>query len=786
MTGFKSITLLLFFLFCSASLFSQYSIHGKIVGFGERPLSGVTIFITDLQKGTISDSNGQYEIKDLRPTITNVQFTLIGYKSMNKLVDPSVSKNLNVCMEQGITNLNEVLVTGNNIYSSEKFPFPIHTIYAENMRANSAPTMMGNLSYLPGIDKISLGNGIEKPVMRGLSFNQIALYSQGTKIENQQWDDHHDLGLSDIGIEKVEIIQGPSALIYGADAVGGALIFIDEKPAPNGTKLGDANFGFYSNSLGINADAGVKATKKNGFFYGLRIGGASHTSYVQGKNEMQSNTKEDEFAANSKFNNINIKFNTGIIKKWGISKLSYNIYDQEIGIIEDESSAANSPTNAEAEQRTRELDAPYQSVISQVLSSENTVFLLKSKFNINLSYQRNDRKEFEPLPDKQKELYIGLKLDGINFNVKWSSNTTKLFGLSLGAQGSFFKNKNYGKNSLVPDADLSDVAGFGLIRYDFKKINLLGGFRIDTRNINAKSYEGNIHSELDSFITLHSHDTLGKPNQAFNIDYSPLSFSCGATYFITEKFNLKTNFATGFTAPNYAQLGTFGKHEGTYRFERGDVNLKVEHNFEYDVGFIWKSKFLTLTLSGYINKLKNFIYLLNTGDSIIQITSLPKSPNPLYQYKQGDATYSGGEFSLRLHSEKVDWFTMNIGYSLLDASLKTGGKIAYLPSNKLITEVRIGKKKAWIFVAPFFDLKVSNYEKRKQIADYEIASSGYTVTDISLGGNIKLFKQQTTLTLFCTNLMNTGYFNQLSLLKNIGVRDMGRNIGFKLSIPFNL
>jgi hypothetical protein len=39
------------------------------------------------------------------------------------------------------------------------------------------------------------------------------------------------------------------------------------------------------------------------------------------------------------------------------------------------------------------------------------------------------------------------------------------------------------------------------------------------------------------------------------------------------------------------------------------------------------------------------------------------------------------------------------------------------------------------------------------------------------------------LDLFCTNLMNTGYYNQLSLVKYIGIRDMGRNIGVQIRVP---
>jgi hypothetical protein len=36
---------------------------------------------------------------------------------------------------------------------------------------------------------------------------------------------------------------------------------------------------------------------------------------------------------------------------------------------------------------------------------------------------------------------------------------------------------------------------------------------------------------------------------------------------------------------------------------------------------------------------------------------------------------------------------------------------------------------------------------------------------------------------FCTNLLNEGYYNQLSLVKYINVKDMGRNIGVQMSMP---
>jgi iron complex outermembrane receptor protein len=81
---------------------------------------------------------------------------------------------------------------------------------------------------------------------------------------------------------------------------------------------------------------------------------------------------------------------------------------------------------------------------------------------------------------------------------------------------------------------------------------------------------------------------------------------------------------------------------------------------------------------------------------------------------------------------------------------------------------------------------VSNYAKQKNVAEYELSTEGYTLLDAHVGAGFKLGRQKATVDIFCTNLLNTGYFNQLSLVKYIGVRDMGRNIGVQFHIPFGI
>ena len=57
---------------------------------------------------------------------------------------------------------------------------------------------MNHLAQLPAVSMINGGNGINKPVIRGLSFNHIQLFANGTRLDNQSWDDDHDIGVSSV------------------------------------------------------------------------------------------------------------------------------------------------------------------------------------------------------------------------------------------------------------------------------------------------------------------------------------------------------------------------------------------------------------------------------------------------------------------------------------------------------------------------------------------------------------------------------------------------------------
>ena len=102
-----------------------------------------------------------------------------------------------------------------------------------DLKANGAVTLSDGITNIAGVESVTTGLSIGKPVIRGLSSNRVLVYTQGVRLENQQFGDEHGLGINDSGIESVEVIKGPASLLYGSDALGGVLYLNPEKFAPN-------------------------------------------------------------------------------------------------------------------------------------------------------------------------------------------------------------------------------------------------------------------------------------------------------------------------------------------------------------------------------------------------------------------------------------------------------------------------------------------------------------------------------------------------------------------------
>jgi len=350
---------------------AQNSITGTINDQDNMPLPGAAIYIPELNKGTASDSEGKYIISNLPNGKISIQFSYIGFINQVVTVDLiNETRFLNVTLIATAVEAGEIIISGGYSSTQHGNAVKVDVLKLDPHSIKSTPNFSEMLTRVPGVDMISKGSGVSKPVIRGLSMNDILILNNGVRFENYQYSSHHPLGIDEFGIENVEIIKGPASLLYGSDAIGGVINFIKEKPSPVGTVEGDYNMQLFSNTQGMSNNFGIKGSSGK-LFGGIRAGNKTNSDFLQGGGD---------FVPNSRFNEVSLKMNAGYTGKSGTTKLFYDYSNQKLGLVEDE--AIDQITG-----RGRNNNIWYQEFNTHLLSLQNKIYIGKSKLEINSAYQ---------------------------------------------------------------------------------------------------------------------------------------------------------------------------------------------------------------------------------------------------------------------------------------------------------------------------------------------------------------------------------------------------------------
>ncbi len=215
--------MLLFFMLSLCNLsFGQnkYVLKGNIVDENKQPLAGATIYLYPTGSGSISDINGNYIIEELNAGKYIIKTSFIGYNSTTDTI--YIRKNLvfNKQLFFGALSLQDVIITDNYAEKRKKEePLNIEIINDNYLKQNLGGSLMKSLDRLPGVSTIDIGSGQSKPVIRGLGFNRVVVVENNIKHEAQQWGTDHGLEIEQYAINNIEVIKGPSSLMYGSDAI---------------------------------------------------------------------------------------------------------------------------------------------------------------------------------------------------------------------------------------------------------------------------------------------------------------------------------------------------------------------------------------------------------------------------------------------------------------------------------------------------------------------------------------------------------------------------------------
>ena len=681
--------------------------------------------------------------------------------------------------------LNELTVTGVTGDTKLKHATaPINIVSPQVLRATASTNIIDAIAHQPGVNQLTTGGSISKPIIRGLGYNRVVVMSEGVRQEGQQWGDEHGVEVDGSSVNSVEILKGPASLMYGSDAMAGVVILHPQATPPDGEIRANVSTEYQTNN-GLFHYSLQMAGNQKGFVWDARFSDKMAHAY---KN------KYDGYVPGSQFRERAGRLMLGINKSWGHSRLIWTAYHLTPSIIEGE----RDPETGELEheegwtghQYSKSL--PFQEVKHNKLVWDNAFNLSSGYLKAIIGYQQNRRQEYEESADEY-ELYF--KLHTLTYDLRYITNEVNGWKLSTGIGGMYQKSGNEGEEYLIPDYRLFD---FGIYATATKSLGdrwtLNGGLRYDHRRLHGYALEEDGDMRFTDF-TRH---------------FNGLTGSVGAVCNINDHFNVRLNVARGFRTPNMSELASNGVHEGSIRYELGNQQLKAEYSWQVDLGLDFTSRYVSAQLALFANRINNYIFTHRLPEEI-------EEGYLTYAYTQGDARLLGFEAGVDFHPIHSVHFSNT--FSFVDAQLMHASSdtkyLPFTPAPRWTSELK------WELFhhshstvhhhhttdaahrSPFNNLYIAAgldcYLRQSHIYsadETETVTPGYALLSLSAGTDIQIKgKKIAELYITADNLLNKAYQNHLSRLKycdinNVtgrrGVYNMGRNITFKVVVPINI
>ena len=654
-------------------------------------------------------------------------------------------------VNEDLVELDEVVLTlpfgqtlGKSVLKVDKLNFndinPIIKQYISN-----------SISKLPGVSIISTGAGIGKPSIRGLSFNRVVVLDQGMRLENQQWGEEHGLALSSSGVNSVEVVKGPLYVLYGSDAMGGVLYIEPEKYSTSDDLEIDYTGIYNSNYSGFSNNLGLKGSSEN-FSYMLRADITDNGNYSSPDGEIENTWfKQNDFKAGVAYQTEKFQ-----------SDLRFSMSETEVGIPhmeEGHDDHDDHDDHGEDDHDDHGEEDHYQEINHTTLTWKNTFDMGNDHtLDITLGRQLNEREGHDDHEEHEEEGHddhddhegheegeaeLDMELETTSIDIKLTMPQSDDLNLIIGTSLLNQENKNFGHETLIPDAEKKDFGLFALGQFDIDDTSqALIGVRYDNRSISSES-SSNDYSNFNG--------SLG-----FKKDFG--------------NSTLRINLSSGFRAPDLIELYADGSHHGSFQYKKGNTNLEAEESLQTDLSYQINNDNSIVSFDLFYNDISDYIYL--------NPSSMFEDGLRVYDYMQQDSKLYGGEIHLNKNTS-IDWLSYYTSIEYVFAESMDGEALPFISPLTLnqVFNIDFGNN---------YSVEIDFIAKAKQsrVSMFEEETDGYSV--LNLSGNYKTEFMTNDLNLFwrISNVFDKEYYDHLSRLKTAGIEQMGRNISVGLKYNF--
>lgn len=730
--------IVLWLLIFSGQTLAQQGVVGYVYDSqNQKPIQGVLISVPSFQIQVRSDEQGRFTFPFTWADQQTLRLKHPDYRVLDTIVAGSIS-NLSFALRLGHMTTEEVTVSGQQMAARNKNTVPIEVKNIKDLQISGAMNVPELITKIPGVYNSSLGNGIAKPVIRGMQGMRVLTLVNGLRLESQQWGGDHGMGIGELALGSVEVIKGPASVLYGADALGGVIYLVDESYARIGQQTLEIQQKWNQNTNGSSTSLLYKKSQGN---KRLLVAGsyANHADF-QLPNGM--------YAKNSRFNEGVGKISYSWFKPNQVHQLRYAFNNTVTGIPGHTHDTLATPLSFQVPVQGRRYSLPAQFFTNQLISYEYKRFWSGNEVQLLLGQTHNRLVEYD---EKVTKPFMEMDLLNSSYQAKWSKKWQRQ-QLVLGAAGmlQFNLNSPIAADQLLPDARTFDQGLFALYKIEYSKNHLVQiGIRQDVRWIQTLS------------------DSI-----ALQKIYASPNVSAGWTWQMSPRILQRLNLSSGFRAPHLSELLANGFHHGALRYEIGDTSLAPERSLQLD----WFTEFTAehgdFSINPYHAWLKDYIYLQPNGSSIDGI--------PVFEYAQlQDGRLYGVDLSAHYHPHWLHNLHWEGNFSYIQFASSQDSAISLLPPSRLQNEL----KYHWDFSSKVKKLELSLSHlwmaAQNRVAFMETPSQDYQVLNL----NARLYfeyKGNWILQTGVRNLTNANYIDHLSRLKNIGMPAPGRHFYFSI------
>jgi iron complex outermembrane receptor protein/hemoglobin/transferrin/lactoferrin receptor protein len=653
-------------LFATLSTFSVQAqsnrgvVSGTVTDPDGDPLPGVQVVDPALQRGTTTKADGRYRLDNLPTGDHSLEFRFVGYQTAVREINLTGGERLqlDVTLKTRVLETDGVTVTGTaRARSTLRAPQDVDVMGTEDLQSGRSASL-GKLlqENVDGVSSVQTGSQAGKPVLRGLSGNRVVLLKDGIAQEYYQFGVRHFPTTNASEAERVEVVRGASSILYGSDALGGAINVIS-KPAPT-TGVdefeidGAASTQYFTNNNERAVSLDLSAAQGN---VGWRVGAERrladnyHTPDAPTFSETQKGGTygDPRYVGEVPFTNFE-QWSTygqvGLQGTFGTLQLYGDYWSNAHNFL--------LPTGGTPGQ------TPFPAAgLGQNLEHSNVV--MKGNlvadgfvFKPRLSWQRSIRQSGAPgtnLGDIRDDgglarfdYPLDLKTDIYTGRLEVAHPSIGALSGTIGAEVQHQDADTRGPAELQPSALTWNTGVFFFEDLDLDPITVSFGGRLDVRTVEAVP-----------------NDRTTDPGQLENT-YTTLSGAVGASYAFGDGVAIATNLSSGFRAPSVFELYASGVHGGVAAFQVGNPDLDPERSYSADLSLRVRRDRITAEVTGYVNAIQNYIYLENTGE---------KGPNgnlPKFAADQTDALIPGVEATVE--TSPLPWLQVGASTAVLDGT----------------------------------------------------------------------------------------------------------------------